>query len=459
MINYFKKFSIMFVISLILVLGCSVSAFATDDVEIGKTNLNGTTDNSATLGVQLQNPEKGWKRYDDKKIEELPVEFGGKVLFNSDGDSTGKLGYYKKTYTYFGGEGSTGEGSYLKFNFRGSKIRIVSEYWYGRSNNVLMEIDGIKYRYNTYNKTLADQVVAFEKIGLENKDHTVKISIDAETGTYNVDGRSYKGSDIDAIDIDDNGELLKYKESITLDKSTMDLTEGNSGQLTATTTPAVVGVTWTSSDSSIATVDSNGNVTAVKEGQATITATTTDGSNLSASSDTSIATVDSNGKVTTVKEGTCTITATTNDGSNLSALCTIIVTAKATDPNPEPTNIVNIARAKGDNTNNASGEVTIIYNGLADTQLSVIKTADVKSVFVGDTFTYTIVVTNTGSKIAKAVVINDSAPNHIDFTVSGVTTTQGKVDLSSTSKNIIVNVGDIPPSGIVTIKIPATVIL
>lgn len=95
---------------------------------------------------------------------------------------------------------------------------------------------------------------------------------------------------------------------------------------------------------------------------------------------------------------------------------------------------LNIAHAKGDNTNNAGGGVSIIFKGVAEAQLSVVKTA-------------------------KAVVMNDSAPNHIDFLVSGVTTTQGKVDSSSTSKNIIVNVGDIPPSGTVTIKIPATVIL
>ncbi|MDF2884977.1 MAG: hypothetical protein K0R54_5548, partial [Clostridiaceae bacterium] len=66
---------------------------------------------------------------------------------------------------------------------------------------------------------------------------------------------------------------------------------------------------------------------------------------------------------------------------------------------------------------------------------------------------------NTGTKTAKAVVVNDPAPNHIDFNVSGVTTTQGSVDSSSTSKNIIVNIGDILPGGTVTIKIPSTVIV
>ena len=206
----------------------------------------------------------------------------------------------------------------------------------------------------------------------------------------------------------------KYIASLNLDKLSMNLNTGDAERLIATTTPAGIQVTWTSSDTSVATVDSNGNVTGVKEGQAIITANTVQG--------------------------------------NLSATCTVTVIEK-------PIQLINTAHAKGDNTNTSSGEIPIIFNGVAETTLSVVKTSDARSVCVGDTFTYTIVVTNTGSKTAKAVVSNDSAPNHIDFTVSGITTTQGKVDPSSTSKNIIVNVGDIPPSGTVTIKIPVIVIL
>ena len=61
-------------------------------------------------------------------------------------------------------------------------------------------------------------------------------------------------------------------------------------------------------------------------------------------------------------------------------------------------------------------------------------------------------------KIAKSVVINDNAPEHIEFIVDGVTTTQGSIDSSLTSSNIVVNAGDIPSLGIITIKIPVNVI-
>lgn len=70
----------------------------------------------------------------------------------------------------------------------------------------------------------------------------------------------------------------RKSESITLDKESITLFEGETEQLTATVLPADAEdktVTWTSSDNSVATVDGNGLVTAVAEGNATITATNT----------------------------------------------------------------------------------------------------------------------------------------------------------------------------------------
>ena len=147
--------------------------------------------------------------------------------------------------------------------------------------------------------------------------------------------------------------------SVELNKTSLELTEGNSETLTATVKPDNATdktVTWSSSDSNIATVDGDGKVTALKEGTATITAKSgeksatcsvtvskkviavtsvtldkpsaslkvgetvtltatvkpddaTDKTVTWNTSDASIATVDANGKVTAVKEGTATITA------------------------------------------------------------------------------------------------------------------------------------------------------
>ncbi|MFR3682868.1 MAG: Ig-like domain-containing protein, partial [Eubacterium callanderi] len=81
-------------------------------------------------------------------------------------------------------------------------------------------------------------------------------------------------------------------ESITLNKTELELEEGQSEQLTAAVLPenaTTKTVTWTSSQPEVATVDSKGEVTAVKSGQAVIKAAIGD------------------------KEATCTVTVTENE--------------------------------------------------------------------------------------------------------------------------------------------------
>lgn len=478
--NYFKKFSIMFAM-LLTVIGIGIIQ-------------NGSVANAATVGSQLTSPESGWARYDDMNKN---IEYYGNT---SGSELSGRNNAYNSSEHFIFDD--TSNSAEINFKFYGTKFRIIGNTYittspYSRSSNIAIYVD------NNYIKSISSvsssdimQCMYGEVTGLSPEIHSVII----------INKQSGKLIPFDALDIDNTGYLINPNESISLNQSSINLTEGNSQQLT--TTPAGIGVTWSSSDTSIATVDSTGKVTAVKEGQATITATMTDGSNLSAtcivnitnpitpgitlnktsdslttgqtdnlvatttpsgaqviwtSSDSSIATVDSIGKITTIKAGTVTITASTSSGLTATCAVTVINSTNNTGGTSTGTDgtgtIVNIAHAKGENTNNAGGDVSIIFNGLPDTELSVVKTADVKSVYVGDTFTYTIVVTNTGTKTAKSVVINDSAPNHIQFMPSGITTTQGTVDPSSTFSNILVNVGDIPPLGTVTIKIPATVIL
>lgn len=69
-------------------------------------------------------------------------------------------------------------------------------------------------------------------------------------------------------------------KGVTLDKTTLELTAGAVGQLTATFTPEDATdqtVTWSSSNSGVVTVDQNGTLKAVAAGTATITVKTTDG--------------------------------------------------------------------------------------------------------------------------------------------------------------------------------------
>lgn len=166
--------------------------------------------------------------------------------------------------------------------------------------------------------------------------------------------------------------------SIKLNATSYTSAPGKTVTLKATISPSNAKnktLKWTSSNTSVATVDSNGKVTLKKDGTATITAKSTDGTNKSAtckitvetvkvtgvklsatsvscltgatyqlnatvspsnasiktvkwtSSDTKVATVDSTGKVRALKEGTATITVTTTDG-NKKATCKVKVAPK-----------------------------------------------------------------------------------------------------------------------------------
>jgi len=167
---------------------------------------------------------------------------------------------------------------------------------------------------------------------------------------------------------------------VTMNPTSVSIEAGQTSQLTATVSPTNAddsSVTWSSSNTAVATVDANGLVTAVSAGTATITVTTTDGSktatcavtvtapaapiNVTAisltdatvaigdtktltvtytptdantgkavtwsSSNTSVATVDANGTVTGVAAGTATITATSTTDASITATCTITVQA------------------------------------------------------------------------------------------------------------------------------------
>ena len=164
-------------------------------------------------------------------------------------------------------------------------------------------------------------------------------------------------------------------ESVTLDKTSLDLKAGDNTTLTATVNPESAtnkDVTWTSDKPEIAAVE-GGTVTAKAEGTATITVTTVDGGKTATckvtvtpktvpvsgiqvqgaasiyvgdttkltatitpdgasnkavtwdSQNKDIATVDQQGNVKALKAGTATITATAQDGSNVFGSCVVTV--------------------------------------------------------------------------------------------------------------------------------------
>ena len=201
------------------------------------------------------------------------------------------------------------------------------------------------------------------------------------SGNATITATANDGSGVSAsCDVTVEKAVVKVTK-ITLSQTTATLTEGETMTFTATIAPEDAtdkSITWSSSNTSVASVDNKGKVTAKASGNATITATANDGSGVSAScvvtvekkvvavssitlsqssatmiegetlsltatvkpanatnkgitwssSNTSVATVDANGKVTAKAAGTATITATANDGSGAKASCKVTVEKK-----------------------------------------------------------------------------------------------------------------------------------
>ncbi|NFN94447.1 Ig domain-containing protein [Clostridium botulinum] len=240
--NFYKRILIMFVMALTIM-----------SVGIMK---NGIIANAATVGEQLLQPEDGWKRYDDTNEN---IIYSGNGWNNSTFFTDGRFGQTTKVCVNPNNETT------IKFKFKGSKLRTYGAGYSTMYSHNIISIDGIKHNMANWSD-ISNNVIgcSFEIRDLQYKDHIVTIE-------YGGSERIY----LDSIDIDDTGYLVdpnSSASSISLDKSSLTLKEGNTNKLTATTTPSAIDIEWSSSDDTIATVDENGKVTGVKEGTCTVTA-------------------------------------------------------------------------------------------------------------------------------------------------------------------------------------------
>jgi len=228
--------------------------------------------------------------------------------------------------------------------------------------------------------------------------------------------------------------LLPKATSLKLNCKTINWNVGKSASFKATVTPANASKTlsWSSSDTEVATVSSSGKLTAVGVGTATITCKTTDGSNLSvtckvtvtlpkatdlefieteinlmagesenliaivtpanasqafkwSSSDAKVATITSSGKLTAIGAGTATITCKTTDGSGISATCevTVIDQPKATELELNETEINLMIGESGNLTATVTPANASTELSWTSSDASVVKVEDGKLTTVG----------------------------------------------------------------------------
>ena len=127
------------------------------------------------------------------------------------------------------------------------------------------------------------------------------------TSTFTVTATNNIGSDSREFTLKIEKPAFIPVTSLELNKDSLTLQENSSDTLIATVKPDDAtnrGVTWESSDTSIATVSEDGTVTAISAGNATITATAADGSGVSASCELTV--THGNMVHTPKKDATCT---------------------------------------------------------------------------------------------------------------------------------------------------------
>ena len=145
----------------------------------------------AKVGDQLIQPEPGWKRIDniDTNIQYLGSNW------TSDSDSTRQ--YYNNTCH---NNLNTDKSAQIKFNFKGTKLRLMCSVYENHSNKVAISIDG-QVQYYSESRVVDrayGSVLCYEKLGLTDAVHEVTIKCE-NPGALSLD----------AIDIDDNGSISK----------------------------------------------------------------------------------------------------------------------------------------------------------------------------------------------------------------------------------------------------------
>ncbi|ARJ22969.1 hypothetical protein B7492_18085 [Bacillus mycoides] len=143
----------------------------------------------------VTSPEPGWKRFDDNTSE---------ILYDANWD---KNVAYPGAYGGKSTRAHKGKNSSFRFKFKGTKFRLIvgcstTEFY---SDKISVRIDDLPLEFFDANAPAdTNQVLKYEKFGLEDKEHEVKVKVEtSRPGALSYDYR------FDALDIDDTGSLIK----------------------------------------------------------------------------------------------------------------------------------------------------------------------------------------------------------------------------------------------------------
>ncbi|MEK4074088.1 MULTISPECIES: hypothetical protein [Paenibacillus] len=140
-------------------------------------------------GHALTSPEDGWKRYDDSSSE---IIYDGWLRYPS-----GQTGSYNNSFS----ASNNTVNKKATFTFKGTKLRLITMTHSDSTTIGKISIDGTPYDVSFYSSSAINQVLVFEKTGLEDSLHTIEI--------YSFEAKNIR---IDAVDIDLDGRMFHPDE-------------------------------------------------------------------------------------------------------------------------------------------------------------------------------------------------------------------------------------------------------
>ncbi len=217
---------------------------------------------TATCAVTVTPPPAGWNKVDDASAS---------IAYTANWALYTGNGGYQNTEHYVEVVGQT-----ATYTFTGTQVRF---YGFKRNDlgNAQILIDNVVVAtVDCYAATMAVNQMLYESAALSNAQHTIKINC---VGTKNASSSGFEVI-VDAFEYYTGTQTTVPVTGVSVSPTTASIAVGATQTLTTTVAPSNAtnkSVSWSSSNTGVATVSSSGLVTGVAAGTATIMVTTADG--------------------------------------------------------------------------------------------------------------------------------------------------------------------------------------
>ena len=269
------------------VLDAAIDDYEEEGLWFYATETGGSWQNTATQSYSINKTPAsyGLKDGDTFRVGYYAIPEYSAMMYNGEymNDAYGGMIYYKEELADLIASNTLGSGSFVGYDFTvDDGIPEISEIALDLEKGELTvsASDNLNLAYVAVLSIDGEDVYCKAVPHDPGYSDTLDISkaIEEAEGYVAIFAADYAGNEVaKALKVNDNGSVDPYAvESVAVTPESLDIYKGNEADLSVEVLPLTVedrGITWTSSDETVAVVDETGHVTAVGKGKAVITAT------------------------------------------------------------------------------------------------------------------------------------------------------------------------------------------